>query len=182
MSTSEVTGTVVESGTVAGDRMLAWFALRTSSRHEKQVHARLAGRGIEAFLPLWERWSKWKDRRMKIHVPLFSGYCFARFAAEERSAVVKTVGVVNIVGTARGPEPIPEVEIESLKTLVSSRLEYDPHPSLEPGMAVEVARGPLTGVRGVLVRKETRCRLVICVNLIRQGAAVEIEASDVVPL
>jgi hypothetical protein len=37
-------------------------------------------------------------------------------------------------------------------------------------------------VRGVLVRKEPRCRLVILVNVIRQGAAVEIDAADVAPL
>jgi len=47
---------------------------------------------------------------------------------------------------------------------------------------VEVVRGPLTGVRGMLVRKEARCRLVISVNVIRQGAAVEIDASDVAPV
>jgi hypothetical protein len=29
----------------------AWFAVRTSARDEKQVHARLGGRGIESFLP-----------------------------------------------------------------------------------------------------------------------------------
>jgi hypothetical protein len=38
------------------------------------------------------------------------------------------------------------------------------------------------GVRGVLVRKEARWRLVIAVNVIRQGAAVEIDAADVVPV
>jgi len=178
MSNSDIENAIVAMKDAAP--ALAWFALRTSARHEKQVHTRLAGRGIDAFLPLSERWSRWKDRRMKIHVPLFPGYCFARFGPQERAAVVKTVGVVNIVGSSRGPEPIPEIEIESLKTLVDSRLEYDPHPGLAPGMAVEVVRGPLAGVRGVLVRKETRCRLVICVNLIRQGAAVAIDAADVV--
>lgn len=159
-----------------------WFALRTSPRHEKQVHARLSGRGIETFLPLWERWSRWKDRRQRIEVPLFPGYCFARFAAADRLAVVKTVGVRSIVGSARGPEPLDEREIASLKTLVHSRLEYDPYPGLAEGMEVEVIRGPLAGARGGLIRKERRCRLVISVNVIRQGAVVEIDAADVVPV
>src|SRR5581483_2495420 len=47
-----------------------WFALRTSPRHEKRVHERLAGVGVEAFLPLCERLSRWKDRRKKIETPL----------------------------------------------------------------------------------------------------------------
>ena len=160
----------------------AWFALRTSPRHEKQVHARLLGRGIEAFLPLWERWSRWKDRRKRIEIPLFPGYCFARFCSTDRVIVVKTVGVRGIVGGSTGPAPVEEREIEGLRTLVQSRLEYDPYPGLAEGRHVEVTRGPLSGVRGVLLRKERRCRLVICVDVIRQGAAVEIDAADVVPL
>ena len=48
-------------------------------------------------------------------------------------------------------------------------------------MMVEVVRGPLQGVRGILFRKEKRYRLVIGVRLIQQAAAVEIDISDVVP-
>jgi transcription antitermination factor NusG len=48
-------------------------------------------------------------------------------------------------------------------------------------MEVEVIRGPLTGVRGVMVRKESRGRLVILVDVIRRGASVEIDANDVSP-
>jgi len=156
-----------------------WFALRTSPRHEKRVHERLAGVGVEAFLPLCERLSRWKDRRKKIETPLFPGYCFARFDREERPRIVKTAGVVSIVGTAGVPSPVDEIEIASLKKLVESRLPYDPCPGLRPGMAVEVVRGPLTGVRGVLMRRDTTYRLVIAVNLIRQGAVVQIDAEDV---
>jgi transcription antitermination factor NusG len=151
----------------------AWFALRTASRHEKQVHARLSARGVETFLPLWERWSRWKDRRIKTQVPHFPGHCFARFALAGRAPVITKVGVVCILGSARGPEPFDAREIESLKTLVQSRLEYDPHPGLAAGMEVQVVRGPLTGVRGILIRKEARCRLVISVNVIRQGGKLD---------
>jgi hypothetical protein len=42
-----------------------------------------------------------------------------------------------------------------------------------------VVRGPLTGVRGRLLRKDRSARLVISVTLIRQGVAVEIDAVDV---
>jgi len=49
-------------------------------------------------------------------------------------------------------------------------------------MAVEVTRGPLEGIRGVLLRKEKRYRLVISVHLIKQSAAVEIDDADVMPI
>jgi transcription antitermination factor NusG len=156
-----------------------WFALRTTPRHEKRVHERLLGRGVESFLPVWERWSRWKDRRKLVQLPLFSGYCFAHFAIQDRLDVITTVGVLGIVGSNRGPEPVEDEEIESLRRLIRSSLRFDPCPSIKVGMRVEVVRGPLMGVRGVLVRKDSKDRLVISVDLIRQGAAVTIDASDV---
>jgi hypothetical protein len=33
--------------------------------------------------------SRWKDRLQRVQVPLFSGYCFARFAWPERMRVLK---------------------------------------------------------------------------------------------
>jgi transcription antitermination factor NusG len=158
---------------------LHWYALRTKSRHEKLVRDQLNKQGIEPLLPTVKRLSQWKDRKKEIEVPLFSGYCFVRFGKEGKLPVQKVVGVLEVVGNKR-PEPIPEEEIESLKTLMTSVLPYDPHPYLHEGMKVEVVRGPLQGAHGILLRKEKRHRLVIGVRLIQQAAAVEIDVNDVV--
>jgi transcription antitermination factor NusG len=159
-----------------------WFALKTRSRHEKLVRDRLESQGIEPLLPTITKLSQWKDRRKEVVVPLFSGYCFARFAWPDRLAVQKTSGVVEIVGGGDRPEPISDDEIDALKTLMASTLRYDASPYLREGMMVEVAKGPLKGVRGLLVRKGRHHRLVISVHLIQQAAAVEIYDSDVVPV
>lgn len=165
-----------------GESCLRWYALRTRSRHEKQVRDRLASQGVEQLLPALTRISQWKDRKKAVEVPLFSGYCFAQFPWQERLSVLKIPGVVQIVGRREGPEYVRDEEIEALKKLMVSTLSYDSHPYLREGMAVEVIRGPLEGVRGVLLRKEKRYRLVISVHLIKQAAAVEIDAADVAPI
>jgi len=159
-----------------------WYALRTRSRHEKQVRDWLAKQEIERLLPSLVRISQWKDRKKAIEVPLFPGYCFAQFRWQKRLAVLKIPGVVQIVGGGSSPEPVPDEEIEALKKLMISTLSYDAHPYLREGMAVEVIRGPLEGVRGILLRKEKRYRLVIAVHLIKQAAAVAIDAADVMPI
>lgn len=41
---------------------------------------------------------------------------------------------------------------------------------------MEVTSGPLEGIRGILLRKDKRHRLVIAVHLIQKAAAVEIDA------
>jgi transcription antitermination factor NusG len=158
-----------------------WYALRTKSRHEKTVRDQLDRQGIEPLLPTVKRLSQWKDRKKEIEVPLFSGYCFVRLAPDDKLPVQKVSGVVEIVGSGSQPEPIPDDEINALRTLMTSVLPYDPHPYLHEGMLVEVVRGPLQGVHGILLRKEKRHRLVIGVRLIQQAAAVEIDVADVVP-
>jgi len=159
-----------------------WYALHTRSRHEKLVHQQLVRGQLETVLPLAERWSRWKDRRVRVSVPLFPGYCFARFPLGERYRVLNLVGVASLVGFSGHPEPVWDAEIEAVRQLVSSAVPCDPHQFLTEGMSVEVVRGPLAGVRGTLVRKDRTTRLVLTVTLIRQAAAVEIHPADVVPV
>ena len=159
-----------------------WYALRTRSRHEKVVRDQLMHQGIEPLLPTIKRLSQWKDRKREVEVPLFSGYCFVRFNSDQKMPVLKTVGVVDIVGGGQRPEPIPDEEITAIQRLMTSVLPYDSHPYLQEGMKVEVIRGPLQGVQGILLRKEKRHRLILGVRIIQQAAAVEIDTNDVVAL
>lgn len=158
-----------------------WFAIWTRARHEQVVRQQLDRKQIEVFLPTITRWSRWKDRKKKIAWPLFPGYCFARFDPRDRLPVLKCVGVVNIVSIEGEPAPIPEQEIESIRTLVESHLPYDPCPLIKEGMRVEVVHGPLRGVVGRLVRKNEKARLVLSVDLISQAVSVEVDAADVRP-
>lgn len=159
----------------------AWFAIWTRSRHEQIVREQLERKGMEAFLPTIMRWSRWKDRKKQIAWPLFPGYCFARFDAGERLPVLKCTGVVNIVSFDGDIVAIPEHEIEAIRTLVQSELQFDPCPLIREGMMVQVTHGPLKGVFGRLVRKGAHARLILSVDLIGQAVSVEVDASDVKP-
>ena len=159
-----------------------WFAIWTRSRHEQVVREQLERKQVEAFLPTITRWSRWKDRRKKIDWPLFPGYCFARFDSADTLPVLKCSGVVNIVSFEGRPVPIPDYELESLRVLVGTDLQYDPCPLIREGAMVEVTHGPLRGVVGRLVRKDTiRARLVLSVDLIGQAVSVEVDVADVRP-
>ena len=159
---------------------LQWFAIWTRSRHEQVVREQLERKHIDAFLPTMPRWSRWKDRKKKIDWPLFPGYCFARFDADDALAVLKCTGVVNIVSFEGKPASIPEQELDSIRLLVGSELQYDPCPLIHEGMMVEVIHGPLCGVVGRLVRKDAHhARLVLSVDLIGQAVSVEVDAGDV---
>jgi transcription termination/antitermination protein NusG len=158
-----------------------WYAIWTRSRHEGVVRDQLVQKGIEAFLPTIPKWSRWKDRKKKIDWPLFPGYCFARFDPQNRLAILKCSGVVNIVSFNGDIAAIPEGEINGIRTLVQSDLQYDPCPLVREGSMVEVTHGPLKGVVGRLTRKGAHARLILAVDLIGQAVSVEVDAADVKP-
>ena len=159
----------------------AWFAVWTRSRHEQVVREQIQSHGLEAFLPTITKWSRWKDRRKKIDWPLFPGYCFARFDPAERLSVLKCTGVVSIVSVNGDIASIPDIEIDGIRRLVTSELQYDPCPLIQEGSMVEVIHGPLKGVVGRLLRKGSHARLMLAVDLIGQAVSVEVDASDVRP-
>ena len=88
-------------------------------------------------------------------------------------------GVVSIVSFDGEIVPIPEHEIDAIRRLVESDLQFDPCPLIREGMMVEVIHGPLKGVVGRLVRKGAHARLVLSVDLIGQAVSVEVDAADV---
>ena len=159
-----------------------WHAVHVRSRHEFQVFERLTKKGIEAFLPRVERLRKWKDRKKLIAFPLFPGYLFVHITkrAEDKLSVLKISGVVRLLCSVPGePDPIPDEQIISLKTLVENKEELDPYPYLDEGERVRIKRGPLTGVEGIFVEKLDKHILVLSVDVLRQGVALTIDASDV---
>jgi len=163
----------------SGDQ-LRWYAVYTKSRHEKRIKEQLDGRSIESFLPLYQAVHRWKDRRVRISLPVFPGYLFVRISLlEHRLPVVAVPGVVNLVGRPGCPTPIAEQEIEALRICSVRGHRMVPHPYLIAGGRVRVRNGPLADMEGILIRQKGKSRLILSVNLIARAVAVEVDAGDV---
>ena len=160
-----------------------WYAVQTRSRFEKVVRAELRISGIEHYLPTFEDLHQWKDRKKVVELPLFSGYIFARFEGSEkyRIQVLRTNGVVRILGAGTAIEPVGVWEIDSIRRLLQSGSRCFPHPFIREGAWVRVRRGALAGVEGRLVRVKNQTRLVLSVDLLSQSVATEVDARDVEP-
>jgi transcription termination/antitermination protein NusG len=157
----------------------AWFAVHTSSRHEKQVAQQLAGREIEHLLPLYQQTSCWADRRTVVEMPLFPGYLFVRIVPGQRREVVQVPGVARIVGFHGAPVAVEDAEIEALRNALRAGIRVSPHEYLRVGSRVRVRSGALCGVEGILLRKKDGDRIVVSVDLIMKSVAMEIDAADV---
>jgi len=167
-----------------GDALPRWYAIHTRSRHEKLVARQFLEKQIEAFLPLRTEVHRWKDRYKEVEVPLFSGYVFAQFASGSlrRQAVLKTTGVIRIVGFGQRDEPVPDEQIDALRRVLESDTLLHKHRYLRVGQRVKVISGALAGVEGILKRIKGNARLVIAVEPIRQAVAVELSGYEVVPI
>ena len=155
-----------------------WYAAYTSANHEKRVGEQLAVRSVEHFLPLYSSLRRWKDRRVKLELPLFPGYVFVRLALRDRLVVLQIPGVARLVGFNGMPTALPEEEIEALKKGLLCGVHAEPHAFLSVGRRVRVKAGPLQGAEGIVIRRKNRLRLIISLDLIHRAAAVEVEAAD----
>lgn len=155
-----------------------WYACRTRARAEKHVDALLGRAGLETFLPLIERERSWSDRTKRVQFPLFPGYTFARFDLGQVAEVVRTRGLVEVVGRP-SPVPVRDEELEAVRRCVEGVRESDQEPELvdllEPGTPVRVVDGPFRGMRGSLVEVRGRRRVVVQLSAIRMAAGVEVE-------
>jgi len=158
-----------------------WYAAYTCPRHEKRVAEHLAGRDVEFFLPQYETVSRWKDRRVRLTLPLFPGYVFVRIPLQERLRVLEVPSVVRLVGSNGHPTPLPEDELEKLRHGLSGVVGAEPHPFLVTGRRVRIVRGPLEGLEGILLRRKGLYRLVLSLDLIQRSICVDVDITDVVP-
>jgi transcription antitermination factor NusG len=159
---------------------LHWYALRTNAHHEKRVRDRLTGVGIEPFLPLTRQQRQWSDRKVLTELPLFTGYCFARFSLRNRLTIMQISGVAGIVGSV-GPEAIPDTELDAIRTLCESDRVVKRVDAFLEGMQVEIVSGPLRGLKGQFIHHAGHDYIVVRVQLIQQAVAVHIHRDEVVP-
>ncbi len=156
-----------------------WYAVYTIVRHEKAVYSSLLDKSINTYLPIREVVNRWKDRNKKVLLPLFPGYIFVNFDLKDKLNVLTTKGVVRILGVNGNPTAIPDQQINSIKGLLESNLNYDPYQYLVEGKEVEVVNGPLTGSSGKVIERRGQYRLILSVDLIQRAVSVEVDIDDV---
>jgi transcription antitermination factor NusG len=163
----------------AGPRV-NWFAVYTTSRHEKRVAAHLSKRDIEHFLPLYHPTRKWKDgSKVTLDLPLFPGYIFVHIRRADRARVLNVPGALAVVGgTGREPAPLPDAAIDALRSGLERRAA-EPHQFLTVGQRARIRAGAFAGMQGVVLKKKNSFRVVLTLEQIMQSIAVEVDEGDI---
>ena len=161
---------------------LPWYAIRVKPKHEKTAATAVAAKGYESFLPLYLSRRKYGERFKNFHLPLFSGYFFARFDPLERLPILTIDSILGILGNGRELIPVPDTEISSLQVAVESKLAVQPHPFLAVGDRVRLEEGPLRGAEGILVQVKGQDHLVVSVTMLQRSMSVQIDRMWVRPV
>ena len=162
----------------------SWYAVQTRARHERVVLQRFREKGLTTFLPVFTEIRRWSDRQKVLELPLFSCYVFVKImnTNEDRQRVLFTESVFDFVGLPRRGTPIPDEQIEAVRTIVEERVSWHSHPFLKIGQRVRIRSGALDGVEGILIDRNGRDTLVISVDLIQRSMAIRIDGYSVEPV
>lgn len=148
-----------------------WLAAYTRPRHERKVKDYCEEQGFQVFLPTYQSWRSWSDRRKLLQLPLFPSYVFIQVDLQAQSRVMRAPGFLWFVHNSHGPVQVEETELEAINRLLASGLEFDPLPLVELGDEVEVAVGALAGCRGRLISKSPGA-LALVISAINGGVRV----------
>jgi transcription elongation factor/antiterminator RfaH len=172
----------MDTGKMEDRRLIRlWYVLHTKSRHESVVTEGLSKKSMEVFLPRVKVRSSRKDRKAMIHIPLFPGYLFIKTDLHPHTHldILKTAGVVRLIGTKQTPVPVADDTVESLKIMVAAEMPITTGHRLQQGDRVLVVNGPFAGVSGTFVRYRSQGRVVVNIEALGQFASVDVQEEDI---
>ena len=153
-----------------------WFAVYTRCHHEEKVVRYLNHQKFSTLFPKRQIYSRRRDRRKLITVPVFPGYAFVEISPEPRTftEVLKVPGVVYIVGRPR-PVPISDDEVNTLQIMLDAECDLSPCAYFSRGERVRVISGPLTEAIGYIAETVPDKRmLVVSVDILCRSVATRL--------
>ena len=164
--------------TATGDRQ--WWAVYTKSRQEKSLARQLHGMTIPYYLPLVSKTSRVGTRKIKSHLPVFTGYIFLYGTDEERVQALTTNRISRILAVTQTQQMT--TDLRHVRTLITSGAPLTVEARLQPGQRVRIKGGALMGLEGTVVCRRAETRLLIAVHYLQQGVSVQIDDYMVEPI
>lgn len=157
-----------------------WWAVYTKSRQEKALARHLVGHDIPFYLPLIPKDNIIRSKRVRSHIPLFSGYMFLFGNEQERVTTLTTNRISAII-------PVPDQsrllhDLANVQALIERDAPLAIERRLDAGDMVRIRTGSLAGLEGVVVKRHGKTRLLVAVTYLQQGVSVEIDDCALEPI
>ena len=156
-----------------------WHVCFLKHKSEKIVQKKIEELGIEVFLPLAKHLKVYKTSKKNVLLPLFPGYIFVNIAAGYRHHITAIPEVYRFIKFRDEFAKVSEKEIKNLQLLVKDIKDYSEIQSeviFQQGKSIEVTDGPFQGMKGKMINRNGKRRIIIEINAIQQSISVEIDA------
>jgi transcriptional antiterminator RfaH len=150
-----------------------WWTLYTRVRQEKSLARELLAWKIPFYLPLVKQFHLHRGRKRSSFLPLFSSYIFVFATDEERIRALSTDRVAQSLPVA-DPDGLLR-DLRQIQRLIQAEVPLTIESKLQPGTHVRVKSGVLAGLEGVVQARTKPTRLVVLVNMLKQGVSLEVE-------
>ena len=156
-----------------------WSCVRTRPRWEKKFAEWLRERSRSFFLPVFRHETVSGRKRRTSELPLFPGFVFVEGDLAKKDFT--QTGSVAYVLRPRGPREAEQLhrELRNIWRGLTSGLYVAPVRNLAAGETCRIVHGPLQGVEAKFERMGREGRLVLQVEMMGGGVAVEVPANEV---
>ena len=175
MTTMSLTSNVSANCPPLSNVMTQWYVMHTKSRQEKALAQSMGAMGITYFLPLISQLRSHAGRRVRVEMPLFSGYIFIHGSREDAYACDRTRRVAQIIDIPDQQQF--ENEINNIRIALATAIPIDPFPLLHEGVKVTVRSGPLQGMIGMVESRTKLDRLILKIDVLGQACSLEIDSA-----
>ena len=152
----------------------SWAVAWTVSHGEYALEEYLQRHEVPCFFPRINKRRIYKSGLKKWSTPLFPGYVFYDFMAIERHRVLESKKVAQILQPG-DPEQLKR-ELLELARAIQADANLKETRFGQAGRLVYIARGPLKGLHGELLRLGSESRLILKVSFL--GKAVEMAVDE----
>lgn len=149
-----------------------WHVAHVKPRCEKKLAEYCTKHVVICDLPLREETKIYQRRKVTVSKPVFPGYCFLKYGGAQRVVVLKSNLLVRVLDVIDQVKLVRELEQIHLALSVDPTL--DACAAFQAGKRVVIRSGPFRGLEGVVQMVRGKTRVILNVEMIGQGLAVEV--------
>ncbi len=165
---------------LVNDGERSWWVFYTRSRQEKRLARKLLAAGIPFYLPTVKKRQRSPNGRVRTsYLPLFPNYVFMYGTHEQRYLAMKSNCISRWLKVFDGEQLWRD--LCNIWRLIQTGVPLTVEQRIVPGQWVRVKSGPFKGFEGIVVKRHSHTRLLVCVRFINQGVSIELPDCQVEP-
>lgn len=154
-----------------------WMLACVKPRSEKKFAQYCSERNILYRLPLYKSIKKYPRKKLIFYKPCFPGYVFLYTKEKNRINLYQSFYLLKLIKIKN--QKLFINQLESILLAIESGVELIPAKEFKPGTIVQICRGPMQGIVGVIQKIKGTCMVYLSIDFISRGVLVEVDIDNI---